>query len=37
MIIIKIKEKNDYNYKYSWGGDKRSNNNLLEIDINIFI
>ena len=26
----------DYNYKKSWGGDKRSNNNLLEIDLNLF-
>jgi hypothetical protein len=25
-----------YNYKKSWGGDKRSNNNLLEIDLNLF-
>jgi len=34
----KIKEwkKKDKQYKDSWGGDKRSNNNLLCIDINIF-
>tara|TARA_R110000823_G_scaffold288524_1_gene406669 strand:- start:21 stop:512 length:492 start_codon:yes stop_codon:yes gene_type:complete len=25
-----------YHYQNSWGGDKRSNNNLLEIDIDIF-
>jgi hypothetical protein len=33
----KDKRKERDNYKYSWGGDKRSNNNLLEIDINILI
>jgi len=27
----------DYYYKCSWGGDKRNNNNLLEIDINLLI
>ena len=34
------KNKNDIKYLYyfvnSWGGDPRSNNNLLKIDINIF-
>lgn len=31
------KQKKDYhNYKCSWGGDKRSNCNLLEIDLDIF-
>ena len=25
-----------YHYKNSWGGDKRSNNNILEIDVNLF-
>ena len=25
-----------YHYKASWGGDKRSNNNLLEIDVDLF-
>tara|TARA_R110000823_G_scaffold267815_1_gene387812 strand:+ start:61 stop:492 length:432 start_codon:yes stop_codon:yes gene_type:complete len=34
-------KKNEYdkqirNYRKSWGGDKRWNNNLLEIDIDIF-
>ena len=33
-----IKEKTNklYYYQSSWGGDKRSNNNLLCIDINVF-
>jgi len=31
------RKKDLYNYKNSWGGDKRTNNNLLEIDLNIFI
>ena len=26
-----------YQYKKSWGGDKRHNNNLLEIDVDLFI
>ena len=30
------KKKQLRNYKNSWGGDKRSNNNLLLIDIDIF-
>ena len=36
---LKMKEwfKNNKKYKDSWGGDKRSNNNLLMIDINLFI
>jgi hypothetical protein len=33
----KNQKKEYYNFKNSWGGDKRSNNNLLEIDINILI
>lgn len=33
-ILQRDKEYKDY--KSSWGGDKRSNNNLLEIDINLF-
>jgi len=35
---LKMKEwkKNDKKYKDSWGGDKRSHNNLLCIDINLF-
>ena len=35
---IDNREKNiqKYNYKSSWGGDKRFNNNLLQIDIDIF-
>jgi len=33
---VKVYHKELYYYKYSWGGNKRSNNNLLEIDINIF-
>ena len=35
---IKIKEwkKNDKKYKDSWGGDKRHNNNLLSISLDIF-
>ena len=28
---------NNYHYKNSWGGDPRSNNNLLKIDLNIFL
>ena len=28
--------KNIYHYQCSWGGDKRFNNNLLLIDINLF-
>ena len=30
-------QKNYYHYKNSWGGDPRSNNNLLKIDLNIFL
>ena len=30
------RRKQLYNYQSSWCGDKRSNNNLLEIDIDIF-
>ena len=31
------KRKNElYHYQNSWAGDKRYNNNLLEIDINLF-
>ena len=30
------KSKNYYNYIKSWGGNKKCNNNLLEIDINLF-
>jgi len=33
---ISIQNKNRYNYQQSWGGDKRSNNNLLKIDLDIF-
>tara|TARA_R110000803_G_C11728831_1_gene289353 strand:+ start:75 stop:491 length:417 start_codon:yes stop_codon:yes gene_type:complete len=29
-------KKQLYNYKNSWGGNKRYNNNLLEIDIDVF-
>ena len=29
-------KKKSYNYKKSWGGNKKDNNNLLEIDINLF-
>ncbi len=32
----KDKRKDRDIYKNSWGGDKRTNNNLLEININIF-
>ena len=28
---------NCYHYKNSWGGDPRSHNNLLKIDLNIFL
>ena len=30
------RKKELYNYKQSWGGDKRFNNNLLLIDTNLF-
>ena len=30
-------KKKQYQYKRSWGGDKRYNNNLLEIDCNLFL
>jgi hypothetical protein len=29
-------QKNYYHLKNSWGGDPRSNNNLLKIDVNLF-
>ena len=29
-------KKRYYEYQYSWGGDKRFNNNLLLIDVNLF-
>ena len=34
--LLKEKERKRKEYKYSWGGDPRSNNNLLSIDIDIF-
>lgn len=33
---IKEHHKNLYHYQNSWGGDKRRNNNLLEIDVKLF-
>jgi hypothetical protein len=30
-------DKRYYHYQKSWGGDSRSNNNLLRIDINLFV
>ena len=33
---MKLWKKKDKEYKDSWGGDKRNNNNLLLIDINLF-
>ena len=30
-------QKNNYHYKNTWGGDPRYNNNLLKIDLNIFL
>ena len=33
---MKLWKKKDKEYKDSWGGDKRNNNNLLCIDINYF-
>ena len=33
---VKRQTMNLYNYKSSWGGDKRSNNNLLMINPNLF-
>ena len=33
---IKDNNKNLYHYQKSWGGDKRTNNNLLEIDVKLF-
>jgi len=30
-------KKKDYHYRNSWGGDKRNSNNLLMIDVNLFI
>jgi len=35
--IIKEKRKNIYNYRKSFGGDERSDNNLLKIDPNLFL
>ena len=35
-IAIKEKIKLNTKYKNSWGGDQRYNNNLLQIDINLF-
>ena len=29
--------KNLHKYKQSWGGDRRWNNNFLEIDVNLFL
>ena len=34
---LKIKRLIKYNYKISWGGDERYNNNLLRINTNLFI
>lgn len=34
--LLKEKERKRKEYKYSWGGDARSNNNLLSIDPNLF-
>ena len=31
------KKREYYNYRNSWGGDKRFHNNLLRIDINLFL
>ena len=33
----KVWKKERSKYEYSWGGDKRSSNNLLKIDINLFL
>ena len=35
-IYMKIWKKKNKEYKDSWGGDKRRENNLLDIDINVF-
>jgi hypothetical protein len=34
---LKKQKKEKYNYIKSWGGDKRCNNNLLEISLDIFV
>jgi len=34
---LKEKEKQRHHYRNSWGGDKRYNNNLLLIDLSIFL
>jgi hypothetical protein len=34
--ILKEKKKNIYNYRKSFGGDERRDNNLLKIDTNLF-
>ncbi len=34
---IKLFKHNKHKYQSSWGGDPRSNNNLLKIDINLFL
>lgn len=33
---IKQRSNELYHYQNSWGGDKRCNNNLLQIDVNLF-
>tara|TARA_R110001606_G_scaffold327712_2_gene474692 strand:- start:8561 stop:8929 length:369 start_codon:yes stop_codon:yes gene_type:complete len=33
----KLYRKNRHIYQSSWGGDRQHNNNLLNIDVNIFI
>ena len=33
---IALQKKKDYEFKKSWGGDPRYNNNLLNIDVNLF-
>jgi predicted GIY-YIG superfamily endonuclease len=33
---IKTKKRNHHRYQTTWGGTMRSNNNLLEIDLDIF-
>ena len=33
---IRQYQNDNYKYKSSWGGDKRTNNNLLLIDVNLF-
>tara|TARA_B110000208_G_scaffold184568_1_gene238614 strand:+ start:667 stop:1176 length:510 start_codon:yes stop_codon:yes gene_type:complete len=34
---INLKQTELRNYKITWGGDFRSNNNLLRIDVNLFL